>query len=254
MDYECKKIQKTLKSLMKSKKATYESMAKALKTSPATIKRRLNGEDLTLKQLRELASALSVSFYEIIELSKVVKREPHLFTVEQEKLLSSNFKIKMLFRHILAGVSFSKIKAELELTEKEMRNYSRDLEKVGLIQLLPADRFSLMVHYPFRWQPNGHLQKTYGQVILKNIFARIESDPGKAGFNKKYELILNDESYKKFCEDIQETYNKYLNLSEIHMETQPDLTRVVSGIFFIDRFSAWENINHRQLLKSGDDD
>lgn len=250
MNYECKKIQKTLKSLMKSKKATYESMAKALKTSPATIKRRLNGEDLTLKQLRELASALSVSFYEIIELSKVVKREPHLFTEEQEKLLSSSFKIKMLFRQILAGASFNKIKNELSLSEKELRAFSRDLEKVGLIQLLPGDRFSLMVHYPFRWQSNGHLQKTYGNLVLQNIFSRIECDNGKAGFNKKYELILNDEAYHKFCEEIQSTYSKYLNLSEIHMETQPDLTRVVSGIFFIDRFSVWENINHRKLIQN----
>ncbi|AZZ36952.1 hypothetical protein CIK05_09155 [Bdellovibrio sp. qaytius] len=250
MDYECKKIQRTLKTLMKSQKATYESMAKALKTSPATIKRRLNGDDLTLQQLKDLASALSVSFYEIIELSKVVKREAHLFTVEQEKLLASNFNIKMLFRRILAGEKFSKIKTDLNLSEKEMRSYSRGLENVGLIQLLPGDRFTLLVHYPFRWQPNGALHKTYGDMVLKNIFTRIENDNGKAGFNKKYELLLNEEAYLKYCEEIQEVYTKYLNLSEIHMETQPNLDRVVSGIFFIDRFSVWENPKTQRLTNT----
>jgi len=245
MDYECKKIQKTLKTLMKAKKATYESMAKALKTSPATIKRRLNGDDLTLKQVKDLASSLSVSFYEIIELSKVIKREAHLFTPEQEKLLSADFKIKMLFRHILGGVIFSEIKSILKFSEKELRNHARDLEKVGLVQLLPGDRFVLQVHYPFRWQPNGALQKTYGDMVLKNIFNRIETDKGQAGFNKKYELLLNEEAYRKFCEEIQSVYGKYLNISEIHMETQPDLGRVVSGIFFIDRFSVWEDSKNR---------
>ncbi len=243
MDYECKKIQKTLKTLMKSKKATYETMAKALKTSPATIKRRLNGGDLTLQQLRELASALEVSFYEIIELSKYVKREPHLFTHEQEKLLASEFIVKMLFRHILTGASFAQIKSQLNISEKDLRKYARDLEKVGLAQLLPGDRFVSLIHYPVRWQPNGALHKTYSEMVLKNIFSRIENNNERAGYNKKFELILNDEAYNKFCEEIQSVYSRYLNLSEIHMETQPDLNRVVSGLLFIDRFSVWEEQN-----------
>lgn len=241
MDYECKKIQKTLKTLMKSKKATYETMAKALKTSPATIKRRLNGGDLTLQQLRELASALEVSFYEIIELSKYVKREPHLFTHEQENLLASDFKIKMLFRHILTGASFSQIKTQLKISEKDLRKHARDLETVGLAQLLPGDRFVSLIHYPVRWQPNGALHKAYSKMVLENIFARVEHDKEQAGYNKKFELILNDEAYQKFCEEIQGVYSRYLNLSEIHMETQPDLNRVVSGLLFIDRFSVWED-------------
>lgn len=241
MDYECKKIQKTIKTLMKSKKATYDTMAKTLKTSPATIKRRLNGEDLTLQQLGELAGALKVSFYEIIELSKYIKREPHLFTPEQEKLLASDLKIKMLFRHVLAGTNFSQIKSQLKFTEKDLRQHARDLEAVGLAQLLPGDRFVSLIHYPVRWQPNGALHKAYSKMVLENIFTRIENDKGQSGYNKKFELILNEEAYKKFCEEVQAVYSRYLNLSEIHMETQPDLDRVVSGLFFIDHFSVWEN-------------
>lgn len=243
MDYECKKIQKTLKTLMKSQKATYETMAKALKTSPATIKRRLNGGDLTLQQLKDLASVLSISFYEVIELSKYTKREPHLFTVEQEKILASDLKVQMLFRHILAGTSFSQIKAQLKLSEKDLRKYARDLEKVGLAQLLPGDRFASLVHYPVRWQPNGALHKAYSEKVLKNIFARVENSNECAGYNKKFELLLNDEAYAKFCEEIQTIYSRYLNLSEIHMETRPDLSRVVSGLLFIDRFSVWDEQN-----------
>ncbi|MFN3454526.1 MAG: helix-turn-helix domain-containing protein [Pseudobdellovibrio sp.] len=240
MDYECKKIQKTIKTLMKSKKVTYEDLALNLKISPATVKRRLNGEDLTLQQLKDLAHALSTSFYEVIELSKQVKREPHLFTVEQEKFLAADFKHKMLFRHILGGEKFNTLKTLLKVSEKDLRTLARELEKVGLAKLLPKDRFIPLVHYPFRWQPNGALQKVYGNLILKNIFSHIENDLGTSGLNKKFELLLSEESYKKFCDDIQTIYAKYLNLSEIHMETQPDLTRVVSGLLYIDRFSVWE--------------
>ena len=71
MGYEHERIQKALKLLMKKRKATYQSMGLILNISSATIKRRLNGNSITIEQLTELASALSVSFYELIEFSKL---------------------------------------------------------------------------------------------------------------------------------------------------------------------------------------
>lgn len=246
MEYECKKIQKTLKAIMKSKKATYESMSETLKISPATVKRRLNGDDLTIKQLKDFAHALEVSFYEVIELSKIIKREPYLFTEEQEKLLSSDIKIHMMLRLIMAGVKFKDIFLRLKITEKEARKFMRDFEKVGLAEILPGDRLNSLIHYPVRWQPDGLLNKTYTKLINKNIFSHVEKSH-QPGYHKKFELILNNESYSKFCEEIDSVYKRYLNLSEIHIETQPDLNRVVSGIFFIDRFSVWENALNNTL-------
>lgn len=241
MNYEHQKIQKTLKRLMKKNKATYESIGRILKVSPATVKRRLNGDDMTIRQLKEFAGVLSVSFYELIEFSKDISREPHLFTDEQEKLLASDLQLMKIFRLILAGQSYSKIMTLLKCSEKDLRKAARDLEKVALAQILPGDRMIPLVQFPFRWQPKGKLEQAYNSLILTNLTQRIAKDTGSAGLNKQFEFALSPDAYQSFCREIEGVYSKYRNLSEVHLSSQIDLDHTVSGVFFLDQFSFWES-------------
>lgn len=240
MNYEYKRIQKALKDLMKSKRATYQSVAHTLEVSPATVKRRLNGEDMTFQQLKEFAQALSVSFYELIELSKKLKREPHFFTFEQEKILSSNIRNMHVFRLILAGQNYSQIKIQMKMTDKDLQKTGMAFEKVGLAQLLPGNRFVTLVRFPFRWQKEGPLTKEYGEMILKNVLNRIRHNKGSAQLSKHFELALSPEAYQQFCNEIHLVYSKYQNISEIHLSSQIHLSQVVSGVLFADQFSVWD--------------
>lgn len=245
MDYEQLKIQRALKSLMKKRKITYQDIARTLKVSPATIKRRLNGLDISIRQLKELAEALSISFYELIELSKETHREPHLFTVEQEEFLASDINAIKIFRLILAGQTFSQIKSHFNGSEKILRSFARHLEKLGLAKLLPGDRFIAMVHFPFRWRTGGKLEKTYNKLILTNLTQRMVQDNGGAGINRKFEFALSEETYRAYCKDVEGVYLKYRNLSEIHLNVKVDMNHIVSGVFFIDQFSLWQS-NYEQ--------
>lgn len=241
MNYECLRIQKTLKSLMKTKKITYTDLGKKLNTSPATIKRRLNGEDISLSEIKKLSEALGLSFYELLEMSKKIKKEPSLFTPEQEKILSSDIKYLLLFRLVVSGLGFNEIKKQLNVSESDLRKLSKKLESVQLLQLHPKDRFQSLVEFPFKWQPNGELHKTYDQFVQKNILQRINKNIHSAGLNHNFEIILNDHDYANFCNEITEVYRKYSSHSELLLETQPDLTKIVSGLFYIDRFSIWDD-------------
>lgn len=246
MNYEYQRIQQSLKLMMKSKKATYQTIAKVLKVSPATVKRRLNGDDLSLQQLKEFAEALSISFYELIELSKQTQREPHLFTEEQEKFLSRDLRTMLVFRLILSGQDFSKIKAVLKLSEKDLRTMAKGFERDGLAQLLPGDRFIPLVHFPFKWRPHGPLSKAYDQMILENLFARIKVNTENAGLHRQFEFALSSDAYKKFCQEVEDLFLKYRGLSELHLSSRIHLDEMVSGILFIDRFSLW-HVSERQL-------
>lgn len=240
MNYEHQKIQATLKLLMKKKKATYQSIGRTLRISPATVKRRLNGDSITVQQLTAFANALSVSFYELIELSKRNTREPHLFTEEQEELLASDLNLMRLFRLVLAGQAFSEIKAHIGGSEAVLRKRARQLEQAKLAQLLPGDRFVPIVQFPVRWREGGKLRKTYELLLSKNLAQRITRPGGSPGMNQRFELALSPESYQAFCQDIEKTYLKYRGISEIHLSAPIDLQHLVSGIFFIDQFSIWD--------------
>lgn len=239
MNYEYQRIQKTLKSIMKSKKATYETVAKLLHVSPATVKRRLNGDDLSLQQLKEFAEALSISFYELIELSKQVQRESHVFTEEQEKFLSRELVHMLAFRLIVSGHSFSQIKLSLKLSEKDLRAMAKHFEKVGLVQLMPGDRLLPLVHFPFKWKQGGYLSKAYDELIIENIFSRIKTN-SEPGLYRRFEFALGTDAYKKFCRELEEVYVKYRGLSELQLSSKTQIDQLVSGILFMDRFSLWD--------------
>lgn len=239
MYYEYRKIQNTLKALMKSKKMTYETMAQTLDVSSATVKRRLNGDDITLQQLKEFSDAFSISFYELIELSKAEKREPHTFTTAQEKYLASDLKIMKAFHSIISGQSFAAVKTKLQFSDSELRRVAREFEKVGLAQLNPRDRFAPLVHFPFKWQPDGLLTRTYDPLLFQTIINRIKSGPKDFRFYKKFELALSPEAQKTFCKEIEAVYLKYQGLSETHLNSTVDFKHLVSGLLFIDQFSIW---------------
>lgn len=240
MNYELEKIQQSLKLLMKSKKSTYEQMAKALKISPATVKRRLNGSDITLQHLKEFADTLSISFYELIEFSKNIKREPHLFTDSQEELLAFKLVNMLAFRSILAGISYEKIKFELKISDKDLRKLAKDFEKTGLAQLNPKDRFIPLVHFPFKWQQNGPLSKAYEPLILQNIIEKMKTSKKEKALNKKFEFALSPEAQKNFCQEIESIYAKYQTLSELQLSSKIDNNHLVSGLLFVDQFSIWD--------------
>ena len=239
MNYEHQKLQRALKALMKKNRLTYQSIGSALDLSTATVKRRLNGEDITINQLKEFAEILSVSFYELIELSKAEGTKPHLFTPEQEGILSTHIHYILSFRLVLAGRNFSQIRVSLNLNERQFRKILRELERVNLVRLMPQDRIVATVRFPFKWQPRGALSQTYNKHILQTIMKRIASDKGTAGVNRKFEIALPPDSYRAFCADVESVYLRYRNLSEVILGAKVEHDHIVSGLFFIDNFSVW---------------
>lgn len=246
MSYEQLKIQRVLKKLMKQKGMTYQGLSEVLGVSEATIKRRLNGPDLSINEINDFATVFSLSFYELLELSKLEQREAHEFTPDQETLLASAAQVMGLFRAVLAGRSFVECKDQLHLSELDLRRYCRQLEDVGLVQLLPGDRIVPLVKFPFRWRKNGVLATTYQEFILKNIFQRISQKGKSAGLYSPFEFALSPESYTRFCHEIDEVQKKYRILSEAHLDKRIEWNHLVSGLFFIDQFSVWDtNQGHK---------
>ncbi len=236
---ELGKIQKTLKDQMRKKNFAYADLSKLLEVSEATIKRRLNGEDISIEQLREMASVMDIGFYELIELSKQQDNQVHTFTIEQENFLAKDLKNILVFRQLLLKKKLPQILKSTDLTEGSLRKILRYLEDYQLIKLMPQDKVLLQVSFPFAWLAGGPLEKTYDKVILESISARIKR-PAINGINKKFEIALSAEQHSAFCQDLEKILQKYKNFSKVQMESQIETSDISSGILFIDRFSCWD--------------
>lgn len=248
-------IKNSLKILMKKQGLQYRDLAQALGISTATVKRRLNKGDLGISQLTELAECLSVSLYDLIDLSKNEDSKVYIFSDEQEQLFAKDLSYLLLFRAIVMDVSFKEIAKQLNLKEPELRKRLRHLEDVKLIKLMPQDRISALAKFPFKWRENGALQKAYFTKNITSLFNHIKArykfsvhDESSGALCKPFEILLSVDNRKSFSRDLMEVYTKYQRISQIELKSKNKSSVVVSGIVFADDFSIWQTDNIDRLF------
>lgn len=238
-DQNLASIQKTIKILMRNSGHTHESLAKELNVSPATIKRRLNGQSTTIQQIGEFSNLLGYSFHELVDLSAAESNKTSLFTEEQERLLAKDLKYMLVFRYILLKKSFEEILHYLSLKESQLREILRHLEEVNLTELHKNDRLKTKIKFPFQWKSNGPLHQKYYSFLIESIFKQALSNSNTSGLNCKFEILLTPKHYAEFCDEVKSVYLKYRGISKVLLETEIKEKKLVAGIFFIDNFSPW---------------
>lgn len=239
MSLELIKIQNAIKQLMKAKRFSYADLGLHLGASQATIKRRLNGNDISIEQLQEIALALESNLYELIEISKQQENKVYEFNLKQEELLAKDSLHMMVFRQLLMKKTFKELCSALNIAESNLRKTLRKLDDSKLIKLMPNDRITLLANFPFKWIPNGPLERSYEKIILEKILQQIKRGVNN-GICRKFEIALSDEFHHAFCADLEKIYQKYRNLSQAHMTSLTSDKEVSSGVLFVDRFSCWE--------------
>ena len=90
MNQEILKIKSLLKQIIKDRALSYLDVAKKLNLSEATVKRLLNGNDISLNSLISLCDVLDINFYDLFEQSRTQVSNPYQFTLEQEEYFSQS--------------------------------------------------------------------------------------------------------------------------------------------------------------------
>lgn len=236
---QVRKIQSLLKDLLKDRGHTYLSLAKILGISTVTIKRRLNGDDLSLNQIEEIAQVLEMSFYELIELSKKETRQPTEFNEEQELFLAEELIHIQIIRHVILGLTFKELTERLKISEFKLRKIMKRFENVRLLKLMAKDRIQLLVPFPFTWKPEGPLSRTYDRYVLQQITERAKAKGKKSILYRPFELALSQDMVKNFSDELLAVFIKYRDISRIRLEEKNKTEDLVSGLIFIDDFSIW---------------
>ena len=82
-------------------------------------------------------------------------------TVAQEREIVADPKLFLVAICALNLLSFDDILATYELTEVELVGLLVRLDRIGIIELLPNNRFKLRIARTFAWIPNGPIQTAF---------------------------------------------------------------------------------------------
>ena len=171
-----------LKKELKSAQMTYADLAAALGMAESSVKRMLAKGDMPLSRIDAICRALKLDFADLAR--RVADAQPMLaqLTQDQEKAVVADKKLLLVAICVLSQWTLEQITTSYRLTEAQCVGYLVKLDRIGIIELRPLNRYRLKLAKTFRWRPHGAVMDYFRENALLDYFS--------GGFNGDSEGLL----------------------------------------------------------------
>jgi transcriptional regulator with XRE-family HTH domain len=171
-----------LKTELKAASVTYAELAVELGMSESSIKRVFAKADMPLSRIDDVLRVLKMDFAELAR--KVADAQPlsRELTLEQEKAVVADRKLLLLAICCLSHWTFEQMVATYSFSEPECIAYLVALDRLGIIELRPLNRYRLKVAKGFRWRPHGPVMHYFRKHVADDYYS--------GGFDGEGELLM----------------------------------------------------------------
>lgn len=171
-----------LKEELKTAGLTYARLAEKLGMAESSVKRMFAKGDMPLSRIDEICVALKMDFAELAR--RVADRQPLLaeLTLAQEKAVVADRKLLLVAICVLSQWTIEQIVANYRITEAEAIKGLTQLDRLGIIELRPLNRYRLKLAKAFRWRPHGPVMDFFRDHALQDYFS--------GGFDREDESLV----------------------------------------------------------------
>ena len=161
----------TIKQELKAARMTYADLAVALGMAESSVKRMLAKGDMALSRVDDICRALKLDFAELAR--RVADAQPLLreMTLEQERAVVADKKLLLVAICVLSQWTLEQITAYYRLSEAECIKHLAQLDRIGIIELRPLNRYRLKLAKTFRWRPHGPVMDYFRENALLDYFS-----------------------------------------------------------------------------------
>ena len=160
-----------LKKELKLAQMTYADLARALGMAESSVKRMLAKGDMPLSRVDAICRALKIDFAELAR--RVAEAQPLIagLTEQQEKAVVADKKLLLAAICVLSQWTLEQITGSYRLSEAECIQYLAQLDRIGIIELKPLNRYRLKLARTFRWRPHGPVMDYFRDNALLDYFS-----------------------------------------------------------------------------------
>ncbi len=160
-----------LKQELKSARLTYADLARKLGMAESSVKRMLAKGDMSLSRIDAICRALKLDFAELAR--RVADAQPLLaeLTQQQEKAVVADKKLLLVAICVLSQWTLEQMVTAYRLTEAECVKYLAQLDRIGIIELRPLNRYRLKLAKTFRWRPHGPVMNFFREHALLDYYS-----------------------------------------------------------------------------------
>ncbi|HNW64001.1 MAG TPA: helix-turn-helix transcriptional regulator [Piscinibacter sp.] len=171
-----------LKAELKAAGLTYADLAQQLGMAESSIKRIFAKGDMPFSRIDEVLRVLKMDFADLAR--KIADAQPlrRELTHEQEAAVIADRKLLLMAICAFSQWTFEQIVATYTVTEAECVKYLVQLDKLGIIELRPLNRYRLKVAKGFRWRPHGPVMQYFREHVADDYFS--------GGFDGEGEMLM----------------------------------------------------------------
>ena len=160
-----------LKQELKAARMTYADLARALGMAESSVKRMLARGEMPLSRIDAICRALRLDFAELAR--RVADAQPLLqqLSENQERAVVADKKLLLAAICVLSQWTLEQLVATYRLSEAECIRYFAQLDRLGIIELKPLNRYRLKLAKTFRWRPHGPVMQYFRENALLDYFA-----------------------------------------------------------------------------------
>ncbi|MCZ8293352.1 MAG: helix-turn-helix transcriptional regulator [Hylemonella sp.] len=160
-----------LKKELKAAHLTYADLAKKLGMAESSVKRMLAKGDMPLSRIDAICRALKLDFAELAR--RVADAQPLLaeLTQAQERAVVADKKLLLVAICVLSQWTLEQMVASYRLSEAECVKYLAQLDRIGIIELRPLNRYRLKLAKTFRWRPHGAVMDYFREHALLDYYS-----------------------------------------------------------------------------------
>ena len=157
---------KALKAELKAAEMTYADLAPLLGMAESSIKRIFAKGDMPLSRIDDICRVLKLDFADLARQVADAQPQRRELSVEQEKAVVADRKLLLVATCCLSQWTFEQIVSTYTLNEAECVKYLVALDKLGIIELRPMNRYRLQVAKTFRWRPHGPVMAYFRKEVV----------------------------------------------------------------------------------------
>ena len=168
-----------LKKELKTAQMTYADLAQQLGMAESSVKRMLARGDMPLSRVDAICRVLKIDFADLAR--RVADAQPLLsqLTPEQESTVVADKKLLLCAICVLSQWTLEQVTSTYRLSEAEAVRAFAQLDRIGIIELRPANRYRLKLAKTFRWRPHGAVMNYFREHALLDYFAGGFDGPGE---------------------------------------------------------------------------
>jgi transcriptional regulator with XRE-family HTH domain len=161
-----------LKAELKAAGMTYADLARALGMAESSVKRMFARGNMPLTRLDAICLALKIDLADLARrMAETTRPLREMLTQEQERAVVRDKKLLLVAICVLSQWTLEQIVAAYRISPTECIGYLSQLDRIGIIELRPFNRYRLLIAKTFRWRPHGPVMRYFREHALLDYYA-----------------------------------------------------------------------------------